>query len=157
MNTISKFFFNVVIVCFACILVISCQSKKGDGFEEKISTDVVESGQKNDGSGPEITFEKTAHDFGVIKEGAVVNFSFKFKNTGKSDLIVGDARGSCGCTVPKFPTHPIEPGDEGQIDVTFNSDGKHGKQHKNVTLVTNATPSTRVLEVIGEVTPAASN
>jgi hypothetical protein len=102
---------------------------------------------------PEISFEETNFDFGAIKEGTKVSHSFKFKNTGKSDLIIGDARGNCGCTVPKYPTQPIEPGESGVIDVEFNSAGKHGKQNKSVTLVTNTIPSTKVLTITGEVNP----
>ena len=102
---------------------------------------------------PEITFEETNFDFGTIKEGSKVTHAFKFKNTGKADLIIGDARGNCGCTVPKYPTQPIEPGERGVIDVEFNSAGKHGKQNKTVSLVTNSIPSTKILTITGEVNP----
>lgn len=154
MKKIKYYLTTLLSIGFVSLIVVSCGAKKSDGFEEKISTDLISAGRDGKGTGAAITFDQTVYDFGVIKEGTVINFAFKFKNTGTTDLIIGDARGNCGCTVPKYPTHPISPGDEAQIDVTFNSDGKHGKQHKSVTLVTNATPSTQVLAVNGEVLPA---
>lgn len=136
------------------VFMYSCGGNKSDGFEAKIDTDVVNHDANDDASEkPEIVFDETNYDFGKIKEGTKVNHSFKFKNSGKSALIIGDARGNCGCTVPKYPTQPIEPGETGVIDVEFNSAGKHGKQNKTVTLVTNCIPSTKVLTITGEVNP----
>lgn len=136
------------------MFVAACGNSKSDGFEAKIDTDVVNHDANNESAyKPEITFEEKNFDFGIIKEGTKVIHAFKFKNTGKADLIIGDARGNCGCTVPKYPTQPIEPGESGVIDVEFNSAGKHGKQNKTVTLVTNSIPSTKILTITGEVNP----
>lgn len=88
-----------------------------------------------------IAFEKTIHDFGNLKEGASVSYTFKFKNTGNKPLLISNAKGSCGCTVPSWPREAIAPGDSGEIKVTFNSRGKHGKQHKSVTLTANTDPA----------------
>ena len=100
-----------------------------------------------------MVFEKDVHDFGKIVEGEKVSYSFKFKNTGKVDLIISDAKGSCGCTVPQWPKNPVAPGADGVVDVTFNSSGKSGMQNKTVTLITNAIPNTKVLTITGEVSP----
>ena len=99
----------------------------------------------------EFTFEKEVHDFGTIVQGEKVAYSFKFKNTGKADLIITSAKGSCGCTVPEYPVEPIAPGAEGVIDVVFNSDGKSGQQNKKVTIVANTVPNTKVLAINGTV------
>lgn len=148
-------FVNTLLIAFS-ILAMACGSDKSDGFEAKIDTDIVNHDANNEsGDKPEITFEETNFDFGNITEGSKVTHAFKFKNTGKADLIIGDARGNCGCTVPKYPTQPIEPGESGIIDVEFNSAGKHGKQNKTVSLVTNSIPSTKILTITGEVTPIA--
>lgn len=143
---------------FLCLLALSsCSSKKSDGFEEQLNPDLVanpsSASAKSDDELPDITFEKLSHDFGTIKEGESVQYAFVFTNTGKSDLIIGDAHGSCGCTVPKFPTHPIAPGEKGKIDVEFNSVNKKGQQQKSVTLITNCKPSTRMLEIRVNVIP----
>jgi hypothetical protein len=59
---------------------------------------------------------------------------FKLTNTGDKDLIIGNAFGSCGCTVPEYPKDPIAPGKEADVRVRFNSEGKEGAQTKSVTL-----------------------
>ncbi len=90
-----------------------------------------------DGKYPFIKFDKTEHDFGTIAAGSSVNYSFNFTNTGEADLVIIKAAGSCGCTVPEYPTTPIKPGASAKIKVIFNSSGKHGDQQKSVTLRTN--------------------
>lgn len=84
-----------------------------------------------DGKSPVMTFDKTEHDFGTITQGDQPSYSFVFKNTGASDLIISNAVGSCGCTVPEYPKAPVKPGESGKIKVSFNSNGKNGRQQKN--------------------------
>ncbi|MCH2020839.1 MAG: DUF1573 domain-containing protein [Saprospiraceae bacterium] len=86
-------------------------------------------------------FDNTSHDFGTIKAGNSVSYTYKFKNTGNIPLQITNAKGSCGCTVPKWPKAKIEPGDEGEILVTFNSKGKKGHQHKSITITANTNPT----------------
>ena len=81
-----------------------------------------------------------------------VDTFFTFKNTGDQPLIISNAKGSCGCTVPQWPKEPIEPGNSGTINVKFNSKNKSGKQNKRVTLTMNTTPNTMQLRVLGEIT-----
>lgn len=100
---------------------------------------------------PALTFDKEFHDFGTISEGEKVTYSFKFTNTGKSDLIIQTASGSCGCTVPEVPKEPIKPGATGFIKVQFNSENRVGIQEKQVTVVTNAMPNTNLLRIKAEV------
>lgn len=96
-------------------------------------------------------FEKDTMNFGTIKQGEVVNYEFKFTNTGKEPLIITEAHGSCGCTVPEYPKEPIKPGGKGVIKVTFNSAGKSSMQIKTVTLSSNAKGGPKVLYVKGNV------
>jgi hypothetical protein len=97
-------------------------------------------------------FEKSEHDFGKIKQGESADYSFKFTNTGKEPLIIENAQGSCGCTVPNYPKEPIAPGATGTIDVRFNSAGKSGMQQKTVTLTANTDPSvTTILTIKADV------
>lgn len=98
-----------------------------------------------------IEFEKTIHNFGTLKEGASVSYTFKFKNTGNKPLLISNAKGSCGCTVPKWPKEAIAPGASGEIQVTFNSRGKKGKQHKSVTLTANTDPANTRLYIKADV------
>jgi hypothetical protein len=100
---------------------------------------------------PEFSFDKESHDFGRVDQGDQPATSFKFTNTGNAPLIITSAKGSCGCTVPKWPTEPVAPGEQGVIDVTFDSKGRTGKQMKTVTLTANTVPNTKVLTITSEV------
>ena len=103
----------------------ACSNSSSD--DEEVSTANV---GVNKSSLPVLTFAQDKFDFGTITQGEVVSHFFKFKNTGKSNLIITDAHGSCGCTVPKWQKEPIKPGDSGVIEVTFDSFGKSGAQKK---------------------------
>lgn len=94
----------------------------------------------------EITFEKNIYEFGEVREGDIVTYAYKFENTGKVPLVVSDARSTCGCTVPKWPEEPIEPGETGRIDVRFDTKNKKNEQKKYVTITANTYPAnTKVL------------
>lgn len=94
----------------------------------------------------QITFEETEHDFGNIEGGVMVSHTFKFKNTGKTPLVISDARASCGCTVPSFTKDPVMPGDEGKIEVKYNGSGS-GQISKTVTVLANTEPADNVLTI----------
>src|SRR5688572_9316645 len=126
----------------------ACSGEKENN--NNLSTDTI----KMEGDLPVITFEENEHDFGTMTEGEVVTYAFKFKNTGKSDLVISSARGSCGCTVTDPPKHPIPPGGEDKISVTFNSQGKAGMNHKDVTVVTNCQPNTVIIKFTANVLKA---
>ena len=92
-------------------------------------------------------FDEMSFDFGDLNQGDVVHHSFAFTNTGSNPLIITDARGSCGCTVPTYPKEPIAPGAKGTIEVQFNSSGKKDLQDKTVTLTANTDPSNPVITI----------
>ncbi len=95
----------------------------------------------------EMVFTQEEFDFGTIKQGDKVNHIFTFKNTGKNDLIILKAMGSCGCTVPEFPKEPIAPGKTGVMKVSFNSTGKKGKQQKTVSVYANVPTGGKVVTI----------
>ena len=101
--------------------------------------------------GPIIEFSNVVWDFGEIKQGESSDHVFQFINTGSEPLIISNAKGSCGCTVPDWPKEPILPNSAGQISVQFNSGEKKGRQNKTVTLTTNCTPNTTILRVVGNI------
>lgn len=100
-----------------------------------------------------LTFDKKEHDFGTINEGDVVETTFTFKNTGKSELIITNASSTCGCTVPEYPKQPILPNETGEILVKFNSTGKPNLQNKTVTLTTNTANGKETVVIKAVVTP----
>jgi hypothetical protein len=125
--------------------------------DETYSTDIISN--PNTASGDDVDkdqlpffdFVEEVVDFGTITQGEVVSTVFKFRNAGKTDLIISSAQGSCGCTVPEWPKEPIKPGMEGVIKVSFNSSGKQGIQNKTITLVANTVPNTKVIALKGDV------
>jgi len=96
---------------------------------------------------PKIEFEKDFHDFGKIIQGEKVTFAFKFKNTGKSLLLISSVSTSCGCTVSDYPREPIKPGDSGKVDISFDSEGKRGAQNKTATVFANTQPNSTILRI----------
>lgn len=100
-----------------------------------------------------IKFNKNNHDFGQINEGDIVKTTFTIKNTGKVDLILTNAKGSCGCTVPQVKLNtPIAPGESTDVVVQFNSTNKPNKQMKRVTFYGNFN-SPQHVTIEAEVTP----
>ena len=125
----------------AAAVFASCGKKEAD-----VDANAVESVQ-TDGKYPEMTFTEEEFDFGDIKQGEKVSHEFIFENTGEAELLISKAKGSCGCTVPEYTKDAIAPGGSGTIKVTFNSAGKHGKQHKTITLSTNTKKGKELLHV----------
>ena len=99
---------------------------------------------------PEIAFETEVIDYGTIEKGADGLREFKFTNTGKSPLIISNARGSCGCTVPTWPKEPIKPGESNVIKVKYDTN-RPGPINKSVTITSNAKTATKVLRIKGNV------
>ncbi len=98
-----------------------------------------------------VSFEDAVFDFGTIKEGAVVERIYAFKNEGKSPVILSQVSASCGCTTPSFTQTPVLPGKTGEIKVVFDSNGQVGKQQKIVTVVSNAENAVTTVQLKGEV------
>lgn len=113
---------------------------------ETLSADVIET---DNGSikEPQITFSHLTHDFGTIVEGERVEHTFKFENTGKSNLVISSATASCGCTIPNWPKEPIAPGEKGEIKVEFNSAGKRDMVSKDITILANTNPVKTILQI----------
>ncbi|MFN8332574.1 MAG: DUF1573 domain-containing protein [Saprospiraceae bacterium] len=59
-----------------------------------------------------------------------------FTNKGTEPLIVKNARGSCGCTVPTWPKEPIMPGETGVIEIRYDTQ-RVGSINKTVSIQTN--------------------
>lgn len=136
------------------VLTMGCSSNQSEEVSDEAIMNPLSAendGQVKSGKLPEMTFDKELHDFGVISEGEKVTYSFRFKNTGKGDLIIQTASGSCGCTVPEYPAKPIKSGETGFIKVQFNSEGRAGIQEKQVTIVANTIPNTITLKIKAEV------
>ena len=106
-------------------------------------------------SGPKtfVVFNEYDHDFGDIKQDSENEKIFAFTNTGNEPLIITNAKGSCGCTVPEYPKEPILPGESGEIRVVYSPGKQTFKQTKSVTITSNSDPETTVLKVYANVIP----
>jgi hypothetical protein len=101
---------------------------------------------------PHISFDEKNFDFGKVKQGEKVEHSFTFTNTGKSDLIIRNVKASCGCTAVEPDNNVIKAGEKSSLKAIFNSAGKHGRQNKTITVITNDPENSKViLWIRGEV------
>jgi hypothetical protein len=96
----------------------------------------------------------SVRNYGKIIAGQKLAVSFRFKNTGDKPLVIESVKPACGCTVADYPKQPLKPGDEGEITGEFDSEGREGQQHKEITVTTNTPGHTQRL--IFEVTVAGN-
>ena len=145
-----------IILSIACLVVLaSCNNQKAtEGTSAADSKETSEIAVADTANAPAFKFEKEVYDFGQIKEGEKVTYDFKFRNIGKSPLIISSATATCGCTIPEYPKEPVAPGAEGIIRVVFNSAGKSGMQNKIVSITANTIPSLTEVNILGMVMAA---
>jgi uncharacterized cupredoxin-like copper-binding protein len=145
------------IILMIAVIAIAFVSCKEDATKKLNKANVEKAKTQNKANredAPMVKFEELVHDFGNINEGDVVETTFKFKNTGKSELIITKIKGSCGCTVPSnWDRKPIMPGQESEFTVKFNSKGKPNKQQKTVTLTCNTNKGREVVRIKAQVKP----
>lgn len=133
--------------------MVACGNHDG----QKLSGDLVtnpKSAEKPSDVKPVLQFEKTEFDFGKILQGEVVSYTFHFTNTGSAPLIITNVDKSCGCTTGDFPRQPVDPGEGGEIKVTYDSKGHFGFQSKAVVVIANTVPSQTTLRVKADVRTA---
>ena len=106
--------------------------------------------KKDNPSTAEITFDVLEHDYGTINKDANGDCEFIYTNTGKEPLIITECKGSCGCTVPKWTTEPVLPGQKGTIKVHYATN-RVGQFEKSVTVTSNAKNSPIILKIKGNV------
>lgn len=144
----------VLLLAIIAIAFVSCK----EDASKKIKKENLEKAKKNNKvvreDAPIIEFSKLEHDFGEINEGDTVETTFKFKNTGKSELIITNIKASCGCTVPSnWSRAPIMPGKEGEFTVKFASKGKPNNQSKTITVTSNTNKGKEVVRIKAFVKP----
>lgn len=145
------------ILILAGVLAMTFTSCKDDAAKKVNEENVAEAAERDakNTEFPVMTFAETEHDFGNINEGDVVEHLFKFTNTGKAPLVIVNAKGSCGCTVPQYSKEPVQPGATGELLVKFNSNGKPNAQNKQVTITANTEAGKEIIKIKAMVTPKA--
>ena len=113
----------------------------------------IQNTEKTDIVNATIDFESKVVDYGTIEHNADGARKFIFTNNGTEPLIIKNAKGSCGCTVPTWPREPIAAGETAEIGVKYATN-RVGKFTKTITLTTNADKKPVILTIKGEVNPA---
>jgi hypothetical protein len=138
-----------ILIFFSLLIAAGCTGKAGKGS--------VDSQNPSDTGRAVLTFEEYEHDFGKVKEDEKIGCIFTFRNTGTSPLVITSAITSCGCTVPKYDTKPISPGDSGHLEVIFNASGFNGIQTKTITVKSNAATPVVLLQIKADVVTSSNN
>ena len=126
------------------LALVSCDQRSRE--TKNLNTSAIETDQTSNKE-PIISFDKKNWDFGTITDGEVVEHTFRFTNTGTSNLVISSASASCGCTIPNWPKEPIAPGEKGEIKVEFNSNGKKDMVTKDITILANTNPVKTILQI----------
>ena len=105
--------------------------------------------------GPIMSFDNLIVDYGEIEQHSDPLRVAKFTNTGNAPLVIKNARGSCGCTVPTYPKQPIMPGETAEIEIRYDTK-RLGNINKTVTITTNQDGDPVVLRVQGKINKAAT-
>jgi len=128
---------KLLIIVMSGISIIACNQRTEKSAGEKPVSAVEDSANFTT-----IEWLEDSLNLGTVKEGATVDVTFRFKNTGDKPLIISNVSAGCGCTVPETPKEPFQPGQEGKIQAKFNSEGRQGINHKTVTVYANTKGST---------------
>lgn len=94
-------------------------------------------------------------DVGEIAQGKPKEIIFEFKNTGKTDVLITNVQGSCGCTATNYSKEIVKSGKSGTITATYNA-ANVGVFTKTVTVTTNADATPKVLTLKGNVKAATT-
>lgn len=142
------------------VLAMSCDNASNPISNGEVDTeDITNSNphtadEKEKGKGmkalPKIEWDKTRHNFGKVEKGGKVMYMFKLTNVGDADLIITDAKASCGCTVPVRPKEPIAPGESDEIQIEFSAN-TIGNFNKQISVIANTVPNMEPLFITGEV------
>ena len=103
-----------------------------------------------------ITFKTETIDYGTIEKDADGLRTFEFTNTGDAPLVISNVKSTCGCTIPKKPDGPIMPGENGVIEVKYDTK-RVAPFRKTITVTSNAERTTVALKIKGTVTDPNNN
>lgn len=113
-----------LLLIFGLFFLFSCNSPDKENTTGK-------SGPNSSGI-TEIVFKQEMHDFGILKSGEIVVYSFVFTNTGDNDFLATNISNNCGCISVSQPEQPVKPGETGVFEIEFDSAGMFGKQLKTI-------------------------
>lgn len=145
---------NLLIILAAVIGLTACRTADKKTSGKELSQEEKNKALKDSANFTSIEWlDPVVQDLGKVKEGQVVDITYRFKNTGNKQLVISDVSPGCGCTVPEKPEEPIAPGQEGVIKAKFNSSGQHkGENRKSIAVTSNTNSSPVQLSFRVEIT-----
>ncbi len=84
-----------------------------------------------------IEWQETTYDFGIVITGEKISHKYYFENKGNADFYISRVKTSCGCTVPKWSSEAVLPGEMGFVEVLFDSTDREGDIKKTVNVLGN--------------------
>lgn len=101
-----------------------------------------------------VRWDRDTIPYGQIEEGTILLDSFIVTNTGTAPYIIKEAKGNCDCTVLRYPSFPVMPGDSAAVRIEFDSDRKMGRARPGIIIYDNSRPNQRsILYLDGYVMP----
>lgn len=141
---------KIAFLTLVTALAVSCKKNEDAvtriGNETTTTAEETASSQTPQSGTPVIAFDKDTHDFGSLKKGDKGEYEFTISNQGDGDLVIIDAKASCGCTVPEKPAEPIKPGESAKMKVVFSANTP-GLQSKTVTITANTPEGQHYLNI----------
>ncbi len=134
---------KTILLAVLAVAFTGCKESATNKFDESNSAEIV----ANQTGFPKISVDNSTHDFGDLKLNDKAEHTFVIKNEGTADLVILEAKPSCGCTVPdNYTKTPIKPGQTGIVPIVFNATSA-GVQTKTVTLTTNTETGSEILTI----------
>ena len=141
------------IIALAMLVVLGVTTSNAQETSKKLkATNTKVATAKVNGAG--MVFVTETIDYGTVAYNSDGRREFVFTNNGNKPLIITNAQGSCGCTVPTYPKEPIAPGAKGVIGVKYDTSRAGQAFTKTVTLTTNAVVPSKTLTIKGNVLAA---
>lgn len=138
---------KILVVALLVLGTIAANAQETSKKAKQVASKVVGAG---------MVFANEVIDYGTISQNADGKREFVFTNNGNAPLVITNAQGSCGCTVPSSPKEPIAPGAKGVIGVKYDTN-RVGPFTKTVTISSNAAGQpTKVLTIKGNVVAASA-
>lgn len=132
----------IKIIFYSTLFIGLCTSCNNQREERTVASESIQWNENREDATTDkigkIEIAAPEFNFGTIKEGEKVEHVFTFKNVGNAPVILVQVSASCGCTTPNYTREPVLPGKEGEIKVSFDSEGQTGMQQKIVTISSNA-------------------
>lgn len=138
-----KLFYSIILAAF--ILAFAACGNNTGGNNSTAVTAAADTGKA------ELAFAGYEHNFGKVEEGEKISYTFRYENKGTALLAISQVTTTCGCTVPKYDTRPIRPGETGNLEVVFDTSGRSGIQTKTISVRSNATVPVILLKITAEV------